>query len=112
MRIDGWSQDGEGGIDERQDSDRVRCSTREDSPDGPGRMWVRQRRRSRVEASSTCANRCFRLRGDHRLETKEQALRLILSSTWSMMRSISSCGNPDMMVVGAQQAAFYTSLCF
>jgi len=66
------------------------------------RMRVHQRCRSFMEASSTCANRCFRLRGDHRLETKEQALRLILPSTWSTMRSISSCGNPDMMVVAAQ----------
>ena len=56
-----------------------------------------------MEANSTCENRFFWLRGYHRLQTKEQALRLSLSLTWSMVRSTSSCGNLDMMAVAVQQ---------
>lgn len=32
-------------------------------------------------------------------------MRLFLSSTWSMVRSISSCGNLDMMAVAVQQTS-------
>ena len=71
----------------------------EDGPDGPGRMRVHQRRRSFSDLSSTCTNRRFRMRSDHWVQTKEQALRLLLSEMWSMMWSMSSCGNSGMVVV-------------
>jgi len=103
VMVDESVQDDEG-MREKWFSDRIRCSTREDGPDGPGWMQAHQHSRSLLEANFTCVNRCFRLRGDHRLQTKEQALRLFLSPTWSMVRSISSCGNLDMMVVAIQQA--------
>ena len=100
---DGQNRVGAGTVSDERYSDRVRYSTREDGPDGSGRMRVHQRSRSLMEVNSSCANRCFRLRRDHWPQTKEQALRLFLSWTWSMMWSISSCGNPDMMVVVVQQ---------
>lgn len=106
MRIDTdeRSQSDEGDVNEGWYPDRVRTSTRGDSPDRPGRVRAHQRSRSVWEVNSTCANRYFRLRGDHWLQIKEHALRVSLSLTRSIMRSISSCGNPDMMVVAVQQA--------
>ena len=76
-----------------------RSSTSGDGPSGPGRTRVHQRRRSFSDLSLTCTNRRFRLRADHRLQTNEQALRLLLSEIWSMMWSTSSCGNSRMMAV-------------
>ena len=76
-----------------------RSSTSEDGPSGTGQTRVHQLRRSNSDLNSTCTNRRFWLRADHRLQTKEQALRLLLSGMWSMMWSKSSCGNSDMMMV-------------
>lgn len=60
------------------------------------------------EYSPTFWNRCFLLRTDHWLYTREHALSVGLSySWWSMIRSMNSCGSLDMMVVVVQEAFFF-----
>lgn len=110
MKNDEQSRVGAGTVGDSDgwDSNRVRSSTREGSPDCSGRtVRVHKRCGSLMEVNSTRTKRCFRLREDHWLQTKEQVLRLFLSRTWSMMQSISSCGNPGMMVVVVQQALLF-----